>query len=140
MRSAVSSSPMSPATAGAYSYSFTRSQPSYTGADSNGVITGRVTYTGSWPLAWSYIILADPYDYYATSLVTEVADCYANGVRVGDYHDSHVEPIDYTFHSTVPRNNGHVPYLLWATFVWKFSMPGVSGTARVDAYFSYTVS
>jgi hypothetical protein len=119
---------------------FTPQSPSYSGTDTNGRMTGQMTFTSHWPMAWSYRILAQPYASAATSNVTETADYYANGVRVGSYHDSHVEPISYLFHSTTPSNNGGVPYELASQYIWKWRLAKSSGTATLRAYPSYTAT
>jgi hypothetical protein len=80
----------------------------------------------------------------ATSLVSEIADQYVNGVKNNSYHDSHqgsnAKPVGAIYHSTMPTNNTGKEYELWITMTWRIDLGGETGTARCDVYFEYTAS
>jgi hypothetical protein len=122
---------------------YSPSRPSFKDSDNNGTFTGKVTFSGHYPLAWSYRINpALTYAEFVTSDVTEDADYYRNSKRVSSYHDNHVEPVDYLFHSTLPDNTGGptVKYEVDIRMVWKWRLSNSSGTATLIAYSDYTVT
>jgi hypothetical protein len=143
--SSASSAPESGATpnrTSTFTHHFTVPSPSFTSSDSDGRFTGQVTFAGRWPMAWSYKInQANTYAAAANSSVTGAADQYylSTKKRVASYHDSHVESIDYLFHSTVPVNDQGVGLQLDMLFTWKWRLANSSGTAQLYATFNYTL-
>ncbi len=122
-----------------YSFNFTPTAKSFSATDSDGRWEGLAVFTGTWPMSWRFQILT-PIAAFATSNATEDMYQYVNGRLNGGYHDHHVVPVTYGFHSTVPVNNGGVPYQTRGTFVWKFQTSNASGTATLRTTFDYRIT
>lgn len=79
---------------------FSRLAPSYAANDSNGRITGQVTYQSQISIAWSYR-LTPAVAGLATGFMHEWADLFCGTTRVGGYHDEHRGiPSSYLVHSS----------------------------------------
>jgi hypothetical protein len=125
-----------------YGHNFTSTNNAFSASDSNGYFAAQVTFTSTWPMGWTFLFnSANPYVHYANSLVTEDANQYQSpSGRFTGYHDHHVEPVDYVYHSTVPVNTQGAGLQLSIGFTWKFRLPNLSGTANLLVVFNYTVT
>ncbi len=100
-----------------------------------------MTFTKQWPMAWSFKLNpANTYVAAASSLVQEDADQYVVATKQKTaYHDDHLEPVDYLFHSTVPVNNQGSALQLDMLLTWKWRLANSSGTAQLYATFNYSL-
>lgn len=128
-------------TQGAYSHNFSPVVSTFSQSDADGRWEGYLNFSDEWPMTWHYTLNMSSYAMmWADSNATQDADQYVNGRRNKSYRDHHVVPVSYGFHSTVPVNNGGVPYEIRFRATWHFTSPNASGTATLNATFRYRVT
>ncbi len=112
-------------------YTFDSAHQSATFSDANGTWNGQITFTTENPMAWSFK-LAPKLVGIATGPMTCVMNGYRNGASTG-YHDTHVIPASYTWHSTVPQTLVGFNYQLSGSCTFRVK----GGTANLGIVFNY---
>ncbi|MDT8913608.1 hypothetical protein [Amycolatopsis sp. PS_44_ISF1] len=118
---------------------FTPQDPVCAASTAQGNFTGQINYDGQNPYTfqWSFVLNAATAAL-ATGPMVEDADIFANGQRLGNYHDHHAGiPSDYTLHSSVGGLTTAVNYQLGVHEVF----PTANGAqATVNATFDFAIT
>lgn len=116
---------------------FSRLAPSYAANDSNGRITGQVTYQSQISIAWSYR-LTPAVAGLATGFMHEWADLFCGTTRVGGYHDEHRGiSSSYLVHSSFRGLHANCQYT-WQVFEQFRVAHG--GVATIVAHLRFVVT
>lgn len=103
-------------------------------ADRNGHFQARVTYgEPGLPMAWRFRLTPA-----VQSIAVTPMDCTA-GRMEGDYHDHHVVPTDYSWHSTVRGHVHNGDYVLWGRCTFGVNVGGKLGKADLGFRFNYGI-
>lgn len=106
---------------------------SYALADRNGRFTAQATYTPGLPIAWSFT--PGPQ---LRAIATSPMTCTAGHMQLR-YHDRHVVPVQYTWHSTIRGHATNVEYLMYGSCKFQVNVGGKPGTAVLTIKFSYVM-
>ena len=116
---------------------FNRHTPSYSANDSNGRITGQVTYRSQISIAWSYRLKPAVADL-ATGFMHERADLFCGTARVGGYHDEHQGiPSSYLVHSSFRGLHTNCQYTWQVVEQFRVAHGGV---ATIVAHLQFVVA
>jgi len=111
---------------------FTRADTFYSLTDQNGTFTAQVTWPAAGlPVAWSFR-LSPAHRAIAAGPMT----CDAGNMDL-PYHDHHLVPADYRWHSTVGSHFFNRPYTLYGACRFPVNVDGRAGTAVVRFRFAY---
>ncbi|MEV3922243.1 hypothetical protein [Actinomadura coerulea] len=120
-------------------YVFTRSHQSFAYHDSVGRFHAQVRLTGihsrRYPMPWMFQITSAK----LRSIARGSAVCTATGLN-GRYHDRHVVPVGYVWHSTVAPHRARKVYTLSGTCTFAVQVGGRPGRAFVGFSFHYAVN
>ncbi|WP_131739431.1 hypothetical protein [Actinomadura roseirufa] len=118
---------------------FTKRHQSYTYKNNVGRFHAQVKLTGryskKYPLPWAFVITNKKLKAIARSKAT----CVATGLN-GKYHDKHVVPVGYTWHSTVQPHRAKKVYTLSGTCTFRVQVGNKPGVAYVGFAFHYAIN
>ncbi|GGT48853.1 hypothetical protein [Actinomadura citrea] len=120
-------------------YVFTQRHQSFVYHDSVGTFRAQVRLTGPhsrrYPMPWMFQITSAK----LRAIARGNAVCTATGLN-GRYHDRHVIPVGYVWHSTVAPHRARKVYTLSGTCTFAVQVGGRPGRAFVGFSFHYAVN
>ncbi|NDU73594.1 hypothetical protein GWI34_13225 [Actinomadura sp. DSM 109109] len=120
-------------------YVFTPRHQSFAHHDSVGTFRAQVKLTGPhsrrYPMPWVFRITSPK----LRAIARGNAVCTATGLN-GRYHDRHVIPVGYYWHSTVAPHRARKVYTLSGTCTFAVQVGGRPGRAFVGFSFHYAVN
>ncbi|MFF0522572.1 hypothetical protein ACFYTC_28015 [Actinomadura nitritigenes] len=125
--------------AAAQYFVFTKRHQSFAHRDRIGAFHAQVKLTGrysrQYPMAWSFQITNGR----LKAIARGNAVCTATGLN-GRYHDRHVVPVGYVWHSTVRPHRVRKVYVLSGTCTFPVQVGGRPGRAFVGFAFHYAIN
>ncbi|MFB4304460.1 hypothetical protein [Actinomadura sp. NTSP31] len=129
----------SSATRAAHYFVFTKSHQGFAYRDRIGAFHAQVRLTGrysrQYPMPWSFQITSKK----LRAIARGRAVCTATGLN-GHYHDRHVIPVGYVWHSTVKPHRVRKVYALSGTCTFPVQVDGRPGRAYVGFAFHYAIN
>ncbi|QFG25291.1 hypothetical protein [Actinomadura sp. WMMB 499] len=122
----------------ARNFVFTKRKPSFSYRDRVGRFHAQVDLRGShskrYPMPWAFVITNKK----LKAIARGKATCVARGLN-GRYHDRHVIPVGYTWHSTVRPHRAKKVYELTGHCRFRVQVGGRPGVAHVGFEFRYAI-
>lgn len=120
-------------------YVFTQRHQSFAYHDSVGTFRAQVRLTGPhsrrYPMPWMFQITSAK----LRAIARGNAVCTATGLN-GRYHDRHIIPVGYVWHSTVAPHRARKVYTLSGTCTFAVQVGGRPGRAFVGFSFHYAIN
>ncbi|HEU5029208.1 MAG TPA: hypothetical protein VFV01_30165 [Spirillospora sp.] len=125
--------------AAAHYFVFTKRHQGFAHRDRIGAFHAQVRLTGrysrQYPMPWSFQITSGK----LRAIARGRAVCTATGLN-GRYHDRHVIPVGYVWHSTVKPHRVRKVYTLSGTCTFPVQVGGKPGRAFVGFAFHYAIN
>jgi hypothetical protein len=121
------------ATAQAVHY-FTQYRPHYTVTDSQGTFGAQVTYKGTEPVAYYFLISSS----LRAAAISQVTARMKESPTGCSYYE--IAAVDYTFHWSCPSHRYGTTYTESGTLVFRVVTPWGTGTATISEYFRFLIT
>ncbi|MFC4909085.1 hypothetical protein [Actinomadura gamaensis] len=120
-------------------FTFTPRHQSFNYSNAVGRLHAQVAVTGKhvskqYPMPWAFVITNAK----LRAIARGPATCVASGLN-GRYHDKHVVPVGYTWHSTVKPHRAKKVYLLYGSCRFNVQEGRKVGYAIVSFQFRYAI-